>query len=208
MDTTIRCHTCGHRFPGMRARYVVGPVSFLVVLLLFTAMKYFDEKAKETHIRNLESGIARQYGIVDTTVHPTRQEPWFWSLFRSKPTASEVFAHNLEVSGGADALAKIKSLRATAMLSVNPLKAAVYPAYDTVTVAPPAKMVMRAKAPDKILAEVEMKLSSRETGYGTRTLRRGFDGARLGAGRERSEAALGFGAGQAVGGSGVRGRGA
>ncbi len=36
------CPGCGHRFPGLRARYIVVPLSFLLVLTLFAAMKYLD----------------------------------------------------------------------------------------------------------------------------------------------------------------------
>jgi hypothetical protein len=171
------CPACGHRFPGLRARYVVVPLSFLVVLLLFAAMRYFDEKAKETHIRNLESGIARQYGIVDTTVHPTRQKPWFWSLFRGKPTVSEIFAHNLEVSGGAEAVGRIKSHRSKGTLNFSTFDNAFGYRPGGQTQTPPAKVVMHAKAPNKIETEYEMYVSTRE-GSGTRVVRRGFDGER------------------------------
>lgn len=176
------CPGCGHKFPGLRARYIVVPVSFLVILLLFAAIKFFDEKAKETKIRNLESGIAQQYGIVDTTVHPKPQKPWFWSLFRSKPTVSEIFAHNLEVTGGAEAMGKVKSHRTTGVINfsrVDRLTAALQ-YYDNSAGAmpPPAKMVMQAKAPDKIETELEMNVSSRQLGYGKQTVRRGFNGER------------------------------
>ena len=171
------CPNCGHKFPGLRARYIVVPVSFLVMLLLFAAIKFFDEKAKETRIRNLESGIAQQYGLVDTTVHPTRQKPWFWSFFRNRPTAAEVFAHNLEVSGGADVLANVKSHRSSGVLSfsyVNKSSTVYSFEYDKRPSLPSAvKVVMRAKAPNKIATEFE-------GGYGTKhqLVRRGFDGAR------------------------------
>ena len=170
------CPACGHRFSGLRARYVVVPLAFVVVLLLFAAMRYFDEKAKETRIRNLESGIAQQYGIVDTTVHPKPQKPWFWSLFRSKPTVSEIFAHNLEVSGGAEAVARIKSHRASGTLNVS---AAGSPAgddrYSARAPMPQSKIVTYSKAPDKMLTEMEVRASLYDRGT---IIRQGFDGER------------------------------
>ncbi len=176
------CPSCGHKFPGLRARYIVVPVSFLVILLLFAAIKFFDEKTKETRIRNLESGIAQQYGLVDTTVHPKPQKPWFWSLFRGKPTVSEIFEHNLEVTGGAEALSKIKSHRTTGAINFSRVDrlAAALQTYDNNTSALPlpAKMVMHAKAPNKIETELEMVVSSRQLGYGRQTVRRGFNGER------------------------------
>ena len=172
------CPGCGHRFPGLRASYVVVPLSFLLIITLFAAMRYFDEKTKETHIRNLESGIAQQYGIVDTTVHPKPQKPWFWSLFRSKPTVSEIIAHNLEVTGGAETLAKIKSHRTAGTLSFSRVQQTFGDYGASANLPPPSKMVMQAKSPNKILTEVEMNLSSSQLGYGKRTVRRGFDGVR------------------------------
>jgi hypothetical protein len=172
------CPGCGHKFPGLRARYIVVPVSFLVILLLFAAIKFFDEKAKETRIRNLESGIAQQYGIVDTTVHPKPQKPWFWSFFRSRPTAAEVFAHNMEVSGGADVFAGVKSHRSSGVLSFSYVtkRGAYYPDYDTRPNLPSAvRVVMRAKAPNKIEFEYE---SGGRYGSARQVVRRGFDGSR------------------------------
>lgn len=175
------CPGCGHRFPGLRARYIVVPLSFMLVITLFAATKYFDEKAKETRIRNLEAreaSIAQQYGIVDTTIHPKPQKPWFWSLFRSKPTVPEIFAHNLEVMGGAETFAKLKSHRTRGTLNFSRVQQTFADYGAAASLPPPAKMVMQAKAPNKILTEVEMSVSSSQLGYGKQTVRRGFDGVR------------------------------
>lgn len=175
------CPGCGHKFPGLQARYIVVPLVFMVIIMLFALTKYFDEKTKETQLRNLEArqaSIAQQYGIVDTTIHPKPQKPWFWSLFRSKPTLSEIFAHNLEVTGGAEAFAKIKSQSATGLLSFARVHQTFGDYGASANLPPTAKIVMHAKSPNKMLTEVEMNLSSQQLGYGKRMVRRGFDGMR------------------------------
>jgi hypothetical protein len=178
------CPHCGHRFPGIRARYVVVPLVMVLVMALFAAVRYFDEKAKETRLRNMRAGIGLPYnfvdpanGIVGTEVRPPPQKPWFSSWFRSKPTAEEVFAHNLEVSGGAEAVARIKSHRSTGTLtfSKGQMPGAYYGGGGQLP--PPAQFVTHAKAPDKILTELEIG-SGAAPSEQRRSVRRGFDGQR------------------------------
>ncbi|HEX6184219.1 MAG TPA: hypothetical protein VFZ44_10105 [Pyrinomonadaceae bacterium] len=178
------CPHCGHRFPGLRARYVVVPLVMVLVMALFAAVRYFDEKAKETRLRNMRAGIGVPYnfvdpttGVVETEVRPTPQKPWFSSWFRSKPTADEIFAHNLEVSGGAEAIARIKSHRSkgTLTFSAGMTPGAYY--YGGSQLPPPARFVTHSKAPDKILTELEIGAGAAPFEQG-RTVRRGFDGRR------------------------------
>ena len=180
------CPHCGHRFPGFRARYVVVPVVMLLVMALFAAVRYFDEKAPETRLRNLQAGIAAPYnfvdpasGLVDTEVRPTPQKPWFSSWFRSKPTAEEIFEHHLEVSGGAEAVARIKSHRSTGTLTFSAVQTpgTFYYGGGGRQLPPPAKIVTHAKAPDKILTELEIGPGAMPAEQ-RRSVRRGFDGRR------------------------------
>lgn len=177
------CPTCGHRFSGVRARYVVVPVAMALVLALFAAVRYFDEKAKEARLNNLRAGIGVRYdiidptsGIVDTELKPTPQKPWFSSWFRSKPTAEEVFEHNLEASGGAEAVAAVKSHRSTGTLTFSPVRSDGAYYYGEHKLPPPARIVTYAKSPDKILTELEMGPPSQPEF--SQFIRRGFDGRR------------------------------
>jgi hypothetical protein len=179
------CPHCGHRFSGVRARYVVVPVAMALVLALFAAVRYFDEKAKEARLNNLRAGIGVRYdlidpagGIVDTEVKPTPQKPWFSSWFRSKPTAEEIFERNLEASGGAEAVAAVKSHRSTGTLTFSPVR------YDYAhyrggrSLPPPARIVTYAKSPDKILTELEVGAMTTQPLEHSQSIRRGFDGRR------------------------------
>lgn len=178
------CPHCGHRFSGVRARYVVVPVAMALVLALFAAVRYFDEKAKEARFNNLRAGIGVRYdvvdptsGVADTEVKPTPQKPWFSGWFRSKPTAEEVFEHNLEVSGGAEAVAAVKSHRSTGTLTFSPVQYDYAYYRGARALPPPARVVTYAKAPDKILTELEMGRPS-EFAEDAHVIRRGFDGRR------------------------------
>lgn len=178
------CPRCGHRFSVVRARYVVVPVAMALVLALFAAVRYFDEKAKEARLNNLRAGIGMRYdmfdptsGIVDTEVKPTPQKPWFSSWFRGKPTAAEVFEHNLEVSGGAEAVAAVKSHRSTGTLTFSPVRRDYAYYQSNNKLPPPAQVVTYAKSPDKILTELEMSTPSQSADHKD-LIRRGFDGRR------------------------------
>lgn len=178
------CPHCGHRFPGVRARYVVVPLVMVLIMALFAAVRYFDEKAKETRVRNLRAGITVPYDLIDpetglpgTEEKPTPQTPWFSSWFRSKPTAGEVFEHNLEVSGGAEAVARIKSHRSVGTLTFTPVRPAGAYYYGDSKLPPPARVVTYAKAPDKTLTELEMGPET-QSPEDRHTVRRGFDGRR------------------------------
>ena len=178
------CPTCGHRFPGVRARYVVVPVVMALVLALFAAVRYFDEKAKETRLNNLRAGLGMRYDLIDTSTGaldtvetPKPQKPWFNGWFRSKPTAEEIFEHNLEVSGGAEAVAAVKSHRSTGTLTFTPVRSDGAYYYGEHKLPPPARITTYAKAPDKILTELEMGPPS-QFADDRHFVRRGFDGRR------------------------------
>lgn len=177
------CPACGHRFSGARARYVVVPVAMALVLALFAAVRYFDEKAKEARLNNLRAGMGARYdivdpagGIVDTELKPTPQKPWFGGWFRSRPTAEEVFARNLEVSGGAEAVAAVKSHRSTGTLTFSTVRSDGAYYYGEHKLPPPARIVTYAKSPDRILTELEMGPPSQPEF--SQFIRRGFDGRR------------------------------
>ncbi|HEX8285491.1 MAG TPA: hypothetical protein VF588_19205 [Pyrinomonadaceae bacterium] len=178
------CKRCGRRLSGFRARYVVVPVALALILALFAAVRYFDEKAKEARLNNLRAGIGVRYdiidastGAVDTDAAPTPQTPWFRSWFRSRPTAEEVFEYNLGVSGGAEAVAAVKSHRSTGTLTFSPVRpAGIYYSGEN-KLPPPAKIVTYAKAPDKILTELEMASAAQFPEF-RQLIRRGFDGQR------------------------------
>lgn len=123
--------------------------------------------------------------------HRPTQRQWFWSFYRDEPTVAEIFAHNLEVSGGAARRAQLRSFRGEGRLTFNGGEAAQTAGGD-------ATFVMHAKAPDKTEMEVELappKSSdappeaasappSNDSPFAppapqtTVSLRRGFDGAR------------------------------
>jgi hypothetical protein len=169
----------------VRARYVVVPVAMALVLALFAAVRYFDEKAKEARLRNLRASVGVPYEMVEmpngivmqAEEKPTPQKPWFSSWFRSKPTAEEIFEHNLEASGGAEAVAAVKSHRSTGTLTFSPVRTDAAYYTEAHQLPPPARIVTYAKSPDKILTELEMGPPS-QFADDRHLIRRGFDGRR------------------------------
>jgi hypothetical protein len=89
--------------------------------------------------------------------HKPSKPQWFWSFYRSEPTVAEIFAHNLEVSGGAERVANLRSFSAEGRLTFKGGEAsrAAAAAGGQVTV------VMHVKEPDKVEMEVEMGPPSR-----------------------------------------------
>ena len=84
--------------------------------------------------------------------HRPAKPQWFWSFYRHEPTVNEIFAHNLEVSGGAERLARLRSFRAEGRLAFKGGEAAsaAEAAGGHVT------FVLHAKAPDKIETRIEI----------------------------------------------------
>ncbi|HWS90170.1 MAG TPA: hypothetical protein VN282_24590 [Pyrinomonadaceae bacterium] len=80
------------------------------------------------------------------------KKQWFWSFYRKDPTVAEIFAHNLEVSGGAERLRKLRSFRAEGRLKFVGGEA------ERTAAAAGAQVtfVMHAKEPDKVVTEVEI----------------------------------------------------
>jgi hypothetical protein len=127
--------------------------------------------------------------------HRPAKKQWFWSFYRHEPTVAEIFAHNLEVSGGAERLAETRSFRAEGRLR--------FVGGEAASVASAAgggvTFVLHAKSPDKV--ETEIVIGAPSKGYSaleaqrqaylsnpvfgqyaqpkvTVSVRRGFDGAR------------------------------
>ena len=84
--------------------------------------------------------------------HRPEKPQWFRSFYRHEPTVGEIFAHNLEVSGGADRLARLRSFRAAGRLTFKGGEAerAAASAGGQVT------FILHAKAPDKIETQIEV----------------------------------------------------
>ena len=168
--TAEACPNCGHQpVLSLVAKGIVkaAAVVFVVLLLvsLYASWSYQSRRAA------VEAHIAAEYGIVDTTVHQQPQKPWFWSLFRSKPTVEEIFAHNTEVSGGARAFQSATSQRATGEISV--VSHTKFGYYGSSSVM--GKVVMQAKAPNKVETELEITVSGIDA---KQIVRRGFNGTR------------------------------
>ncbi|MET0646900.1 MAG: hypothetical protein ABW208_09795 [Pyrinomonadaceae bacterium] len=124
--------------------------------------------------------------------HRPAKKQWFWSFYRHEPTVAEIFAHNMEVGGGAERFAKLRSFRAEGRLNFvgGEAASAAAAAGGQVT------YVMHVKAPNKTEIEIEMgaaKSSAPPLGAQppspsdhlqpsapqvTVSLRRGFDGSR------------------------------
>jgi hypothetical protein len=174
------CPRCGHAMVRNVAA-VAGWIAFAAVpvvllLALFAVWRYYSAKNAETRMKLVQTEIASQYGIVDTTVHEQEQKPWFWSLFRSNPTAQEIFDHNEEVSGGRDAIRSVKSGRMRGEFFVVDRSTRQSSAYF----ANGGKIVVHAKAPNRVAAEMEFARNA----YRNKEdpviglVRRGFDGSR------------------------------
>ncbi len=84
--------------------------------------------------------------------HKPAKRQWFWSFYRSEPTVAEIFAHNLEVSGGGEGIARLRSFRAEGRLAFAGGEAAQVAAAAGGQVT----FVMHAKAPDRVETEVEI----------------------------------------------------
>jgi hypothetical protein len=126
-------------------------------------------------------------GVLYLANKPTKKQ-WFWSFYRSEPTVAEIFAHNLEVSGGAERFSKLSSFRAEGRMVLSGAETAGTAASSGERVT----FVMHAKEPDKVEAEVRVgppERSSFEAGrraymnFGQPaqpqvnvTVRHGFDG--------------------------------
>jgi hypothetical protein len=84
--------------------------------------------------------------------HKPSRPQWFWSFYRSEPTAAEIFAHNLEVGGGAARVKTLRSFRAEGRL--------IYAGSEIARVARAAggnvTIVMHAKEPNKVETEIEI----------------------------------------------------
>lgn len=83
--------------------------------------------------------------------HKPSKPQWFWSFYRGEPTPAEIFAHNLEVTGGVERLARLRSFRAEGKLTLGGEAArAAAAAGNQMT------FVMHAKEPDRVEMEVEI----------------------------------------------------
>jgi hypothetical protein len=92
--------------------------------------------------------------------HKPAKKQWFWSFYRHDPTVGEIFAHDLEASGGAERIAKLRSFRAEGQLRYVGSEAARVAA----ALGGQVTFVMHAKAPDKTEMEVEFGAPSKEPG--------------------------------------------
>ncbi|HEX8189760.1 MAG TPA: hypothetical protein VF586_15500, partial [Pyrinomonadaceae bacterium] len=84
--------------------------------------------------------------------HKPSKRQWFWSFYRDEPTVAEIFAHNLEASGGAKRIARLRSFRAEGRLTFEGGEAARAAAAAGGEVT----FVMHVKAPGRVETEVEM----------------------------------------------------
>lgn len=84
--------------------------------------------------------------------HKPAKPQWFWSFYRDAPTVAEIFAHNVEVSGGAERLADLRSFRAEGQITFSGGEAARMAASSGAQVT----FVMHAKEPDRVQAEVRI----------------------------------------------------
>lgn len=84
--------------------------------------------------------------------HRPARPQWFRSFYRHEPTVAEIFAHNVEVSGGAERIAKLRSFRAEGRLTFKGGEAAeaAEAAGGRVT------FLLHAKAPDRIETQIEI----------------------------------------------------
>jgi hypothetical protein len=131
------------------------------------------------------------FGALYVARKPSKPQ-WFRSLYRDAPTVSEIFAHNLKVTGGAERVARLRSFRAEGRLALNGGAAATAAAAADGHVT----FVMHVKMPNKVESEVEIGPPG-ETASGVESpqpspasylepaapqvrvnLRRGFDGAK------------------------------
>jgi len=124
--------------------------------------------------------------------HKPSKPQWFWSFYRNNPTPNEIFAHNLEVTGGAARARKLRSFKAEGKITFTDGETAqmVRAAGGVVT------LVMHAREPNKVETEIEIGAAGESaTPFPTPppslsnffhpaapkvrvTIRRGFDGAR------------------------------
>jgi hypothetical protein len=84
--------------------------------------------------------------------HQPAKPQWFWSFYRDAPTAAEIFAHNLEVSGGAERVKALRSYRAEGKLSFVGGEAGRMAR----AVGGNVTLVMHVKAPNKSETEFEL----------------------------------------------------
>jgi hypothetical protein len=101
--------------------------------------------------------------------HKPAKPQWFWSFQRHEPTVAEIFAHNMEVTGGARRIAELRSFRAEGRFAFHSGEAARAAAAAGGEVT----FVMHVKQPDKTGLEVEMGPPKAAV-----SIRRGFDGSR------------------------------
>lgn len=164
---------------------------------------YYDAPAENAHGGRGALAVCAQAAVLLTLLaavtlgvlyvaHRPKKPQWFWSFYRDNPTVAEIFAHNLEVSGGVARLARIRGFRAAGVVRYRGGAAAraVGPMRDRV------KFVVHVKAPDKVEMEVEIgavgggEEKADDPLYGRRfsllprapavqvNLRRGFNGTR------------------------------
>jgi hypothetical protein len=127
-------------------------------------------------------------GVLYVANKPAKRQ-WFWSFYRKEPAVAEIFAHNTEVCGGAERMAKLRSFRAEGRIKFVGGEAAQV----ADSVGGQVTFVMHAKPPDKTEMEIEMGAAeSSPSPYEaqpslssywqpsapkvTLSLRRGFDG--------------------------------
>jgi hypothetical protein len=84
--------------------------------------------------------------------HKPAKPQWFWSFYRSEPSPGEVFAHNVEVSGGAARVRSLRSFRAEGRISFvgGEAESVARAAGGGVTI------VMHVKEPNKVETELEI----------------------------------------------------
>ncbi|HEX8119469.1 MAG TPA: hypothetical protein VF521_19475, partial [Pyrinomonadaceae bacterium] len=84
--------------------------------------------------------------------HKPSKPQWFWSFYRSDPSPAEIFARNLEATGGAARLKTLRSFRAEGRVT--------FAGGETARLASAAggviTLVMHAKEPDKVETEMEI----------------------------------------------------
>ncbi len=90
-------------------------------------------------------------GVLYLAHKPTKKQ-WFWSFYRDEPSVAEIFAHNLEVSGGAERLAQLRSFKAEGRFNFNGGEAARAAAAAGGQVT----FLLHAKEPDRVEMEVNL----------------------------------------------------
>lgn len=144
------CKRCGHSLVGLGAEE--GGEGYFRAASEWAA----EARAVRTARRVMAACAVVVLGLTALGVlylaHKPAKKQWFWSFYRSEPKVAEIFAHNLEVTGGAESISRLRSFRADGRLAF----AGGAAAKSAAEAGGQATFVMHAKAPDMIETEVEI----------------------------------------------------